>query len=106
MKRSYHIRITVRRKVEISQSHPYTVDTFVPQTLFQRLPSHPPKPTLRRNAIFNSAHRDYRYGPIRLDWTEFEHMSTSELSSGKEKDRTGGAQSERWTMEDDEMLAL
>lgn len=90
MKRSYHIRITVRRKVEISQSHPYTVDTFVPQTLFQRLPSHPPKPTLRRNAIFNSAHGDYRYGPIRLDWTEFEHMSTSELSSGKEKDRTGG----------------
>ncbi|KAI5989339.1 hypothetical protein EDD15DRAFT_1318404 [Pisolithus albus] len=91
MKRSYHIRITVRRKVEISQSHPHTVDTFVPQTLFQRLPSHSPKPTSRRNAIFNSAHRDYRYGPIRLDWTEFEHMSTSGLqSSGKEKDRSGG----------------
>ncbi|KAI6104011.1 hypothetical protein EDD16DRAFT_456363 [Pisolithus croceorrhizus] len=90
MKRSYHIRITVHRKAEISQSYPHTVDTFVPETLFQRLPSHPPKSTLRRSAIFNPSHKDYRYGPIRLDWTEFERMSTSGLSSGKEKDRTGG----------------
>ncbi|KAI6044246.1 hypothetical protein EDC04DRAFT_2940482 [Pisolithus marmoratus] len=91
MKRGYHIRITVHRKVEISQSHPHTViDTFVPETLFQRLPSHPPKSTLRKNAVFNAARKDYRYGPIRLDWTEFEHMSSTGLSSGKEKDRIGG----------------
>lgn len=91
MKRGYHIRITVHRKVEISQSHPHALDTFVPETLFQRLPSHRPKSTLKKNAVFDPARKDYRYGPIRLDWTDFEqHMSTTGLSSGKEKDRIGG----------------
>lgn len=73
--RGYHIRITVERKTEISQSHPPVVDTFIPRSIFEHLPSQPAKSTSRRNATFNPAHRDYRFGPIRLDWIDFENMS-------------------------------
>ena len=73
--RGYHIRIAVQRKTEISRSHPPLVDTFLPKSVFEHLPSQPAKPTLRKNAIFNPAHRDYRFGPIRLDWIDFENMS-------------------------------
>ncbi|KAL4072959.1 hypothetical protein V8B97DRAFT_1869616 [Scleroderma yunnanense] len=90
MKRGYHIRISVHRTVEVSRSHPHTIDTFVPNTLFERLPSHPPRSTSRKNALFNSAHKDYRYGPIRIDWTDFDNMSTG-MSGGKEKDRFRGS---------------
>ncbi|KAH7929115.1 BRCA1-associated protein [Leucogyrophana mollusca] len=85
--RGYHIRVVVHRKAEISQSHPHSssVDTFIPKNLFQHLPSHPPKPTARRNALFNPAHKDYRYGPIRLDWIDFEDMNTA-VYTGKEKE--------------------
>ena len=73
--RGYHVRIVVQRKTEISQSHPSVVDTFLPKSLFEHLPSQPAKPTSRRNAVFNPAHKDYRFGPIRLDWIDFENMS-------------------------------
>lgn len=73
--RGYHIRIAVQRKTEISQSHPSVVDTFLPKSVFEHLPSQSAKPTSRRNATFNPAHKDYRFGPIRLDWIDFESMS-------------------------------
>ncbi|KAH7890706.1 hypothetical protein F5I97DRAFT_1974117 [Phlebopus sp. FC_14] len=87
--RGYHIRIVVQNKTEISQSHPHTVDTFIPKTLFQHLPSQPAKPTSRRNALFNPAHKDYRFGPIRFDWTDFENMNTA-VYTIKEKDSVKG----------------
>ncbi|KIM68019.1 hypothetical protein SCLCIDRAFT_13720 [Scleroderma citrinum Foug A] len=90
MKRGYHIRITVYRTVEVSRSHSHTIDTFVPKTLFERLPSHPPRSISRKNALFNSAHKDYRYGPIRIDWTDFDHSSATMVAAGKEKDRAKG----------------
>ncbi|KAF8141682.1 hypothetical protein EV363DRAFT_1413029 [Boletus edulis] len=73
--RGYHIRIVVQRKAEISQSHPPVVETFIPKSIFEHLPSQTRKPTSRRNAIFNPAHKDYRFGPIQLDWIDFENMS-------------------------------
>lgn len=73
--RGYHIRIIVHRRTEISQSHPPVVDTFLPKSIFERLPSHTSKPTSRKNATFNPAHKDYRFGPIRVDWIDFESMS-------------------------------
>lgn len=95
MKRGYHIRIAVHRNVEVSQSHPHTIDTFVPSSLFERLPSHPPRSTSRKNAPFNPAHKDYRYGPIRIDWTDFEHMSTAMAASSKVKDCAKGTRTTR-----------
>ncbi|KAH7907261.1 hypothetical protein BJ138DRAFT_1014815 [Hygrophoropsis aurantiaca] len=85
--RGYHIRIIVHRKTEISQSQPHSssTDTFIPKNLFQHLPSHSPKSTSRRNALFNHTHKDYRYGPIRLDWIDFENMNTA-VYVGKEKE--------------------
>lgn len=73
--RGYHIRIVVQRKAEISQSHPPIVDTFIPKSIFEHLPSQSAKSTSRRNAVFNPAHKDYRLGPIRVDWIDFENMS-------------------------------
>ncbi|KAG2129212.1 uncharacterized protein EDB93DRAFT_1256339 [Suillus bovinus] len=85
MLNSYHIRLALDRKtVDKSLSHPDTVDTFTPKALFQSLPSHRPKSTARRNALFNPAHKDYRFGPIRLDWIDFE-SSSSTMYAGKEK---------------------
>ncbi|KAG1831255.1 hypothetical protein EV424DRAFT_1573268 [Suillus variegatus] len=85
MLNGYHIRLELYRKIiDDSLSHPDTVDTFTPKALFQSLPSHRPKSTTRRNALFNSAHKDYRFGPIRLDWIDFEG-SNSAMYAGKEK---------------------
>jgi len=88
--RGYHIRIVVQRKVGLSTSQPHTADNFIPTTLFQHLPSQKPKPTVRRNALDNPQHKDYRFGPIRLDWVDFEDMNKAAYSSigkGREHDR-------------------
>ncbi|KIL00751.1 hypothetical protein PAXRUDRAFT_821333 [Paxillus rubicundulus Ve08.2h10] len=87
--RGYHVQIIVQRQAEISQSHPHIVNTFVPKSIFQHLPSQLPKPTSRRNAFFNPDHKDYRFGPIRLDWIDFENMNTA-VYTGREKDTIKG----------------
>ncbi|KAG2122106.1 hypothetical protein DEU56DRAFT_873656 [Suillus clintonianus] len=85
MLNGYHIRVALHRKIiDDSLSHPDSVDTFTPKALFQSLPLHRPKPTARRNALFNPAHKDYRFGPIRLDWIDFE-SANSVMYAGKEK---------------------
>ncbi|KAA1468807.1 zf-UBP-domain-containing protein [Dentipellis sp. KUC8613] len=82
--RAYHIRIVVHPKLFASTSHPQPTDTFIPTSLWQHLPAQTPKPTTRRNAIFNPAHKDYRFGPVRIDWVDFETMSKN-----KEKEQQG-----------------
>lgn len=98
--RGYHIRIILQPRTEISTSQPHLSDNFTPTSLFQHLPAQQPKPTARRNALFNHRHKDYRFGPIRLDWIDFEDMSANKnknqntyatASSGKEKERGRGA---------------
>ncbi|KAJ8595629.1 zf-UBP-domain-containing protein [Rhizopogon salebrosus TDB-379] len=85
----YHIKIALHRNTDVSQSNPHTVDTVIPKAFFQRLPSHRPKPTSRRNALFNPAHKDYRFGPIRLDWFDFGSASSA-MHTGKEKEAGRG----------------
>ena len=87
--RSYHIIISVQRKIELSTSYPHPADVFVPTNLFQHLPAHKPKPTKRKNAIYNYEKKDYRLGPIRLDWVDFETMSNP-ASSGKARQENKG----------------
>ncbi|KAG8220885.1 BRCA1-associated protein 2-domain-containing protein [Butyriboletus roseoflavus] len=87
MRGYYRIRIVVQRKAETSQSHTPVVDTFLPKSVFERLPSQSARPTSRRNAIFNPAHKDYRFGPIRLDWIDFENMS---VYTGKTNENVRG----------------
>ncbi|EGN96579.1 hypothetical protein SERLA73DRAFT_93073 [Serpula lacrymans var. lacrymans S7.3] len=92
--RGYHIRVSIPSKSEKPYHHPS--GTFIPKTLFQHLPSHSPKPTTRRNALFNPAHRDYRFGPIRVDWVDFENMSTG-VYTGKEKESGRGPATAQFT---------
>src|ERR1700728_2126535 len=92
--RGYHIRIILHPNPPLSASNssfPNT-DTFIPTSIFEHLPAQLPKHTARRNALFNSKHKDYRYGPIRLDWVDFDNMSTAAVN-GKEKEHGRGTQS-------------
>ncbi|GLB41727.1 putative BRCA1-associated protein 2 [Lyophyllum shimeji] len=87
--RGYHIRITVQRKTE-TYPKPQAADPFLPSRLFQHLPAHKPGSTARRNALFNPHNKDYRFGPIRVDWIDFEEMSKAPQTTGKEKERGQG----------------
>ena len=61
---------------------------YIPVSFFHHLPSHDPKPTARRNAIFN---QDYRFGPIRIDWLDLEMSDMGKvLNSRKDKDVARG----------------
>ena len=85
--RGYHIRIVLNTKSRST--------TFVPDSVFEKLPTHRPNPTLRRNATFNPHKKDYRFGPIRIDWMDsgIPVSSISHSSTGKEKDRGGDGMS-------------
>ncbi|KAJ7746861.1 hypothetical protein DFH07DRAFT_889398 [Mycena maculata] len=78
--RGYHIRISVHLKAGGNPS-----DTFTPGSVFAKLPAQPPKPTARRNALYNPRNKDYRFGPIRLDWVDF-GMSDKPASYGKARE--------------------
>ena len=78
--RGYHIQIVLNPPRTFHQPHP---DSFVPASLFQPLPSHSPKSTLRRDTLSRAnLNKDYRTGPISIDWIDFEQMS-SILHAGK-----------------------
>ncbi|KIY48133.1 zf-UBP-domain-containing protein [Fistulina hepatica ATCC 64428] len=77
--RGYHICIALQRP-----SHPSpgaTETDFVPIDLFQQFPSHTPKSTSRRHALYNYNNKDYRFGPLRVDWTDM--TMESAFQSGK-----------------------
>ncbi|KAK7031397.1 RING finger protein ETP1 [Favolaschia claudopus] len=78
--RGYHIRISVQ------QRNPQLPNESTPTSIFAKLPSHTPKPTTRRTATFNPRNKDYRFGPIRLDWIDFE---MTEKMSGKAREYGG-----------------
>ncbi|KIM44535.1 hypothetical protein M413DRAFT_442504 [Hebeloma cylindrosporum] len=88
MKRGYHIRIVLNPESHPSSSSQIPSNSFIPASLFQPLPSHSAKSTARRNTFSRSQAptKDYRQGPIIVDWMDFDHMG----SLGKEKDRGRG----------------
>ncbi len=113
MTRGYHLRISLDVH---SDSLPATSGSFksscaqfqkrvhVPKSLFESLPPHGTKHTVRRNTLHDqrqtvSASRsshyppDYRFGPIRIDWVDFEGMDTTNSGTGKKvgvgKEREG-----------------
>jgi hypothetical protein len=81
--RGYHIKISLRKP---------STESFVPASLFQHLPDHSisqskaPSST-SHNTEPTSEQRDYRRGPITIDWMDIEEVSQS--FSGKEKGRRG-----------------
>ncbi|KAJ6485882.1 hypothetical protein C8R45DRAFT_1062723 [Mycena sanguinolenta] len=80
--RGYHIRIFIQPKTN-SNSSP---DTFTPSSIFANLPAQSPKPVTRRNSTLNPRHKDYRFGPIRLDWVDFD-MSDKTIGKAREYGR-------------------
>ncbi|KAI9511598.1 hypothetical protein F5148DRAFT_1274209 [Russula earlei] len=80
MMRAYHVRIVVQR---ISPSKSEQPSTFTPLSLWQPLPTHPYRSTARRNATFNPRGKDYRFGPIALDWVDLDNMDASLFISNK-----------------------
>ncbi|KAF9644977.1 zf-UBP-domain-containing protein [Thelephora ganbajun] len=87
--RGYHIRIRVTaQSTSTTTKTPtttattgapvrvaWTTETFIPKSIFESLPSHIPRKTSRNNAILGSKRRDYRYGPIRIDWLDLKGSS-------------------------------
>jgi BRCA1-associated protein len=84
--RGYHIQIVLNPD---SASHQPPADSFIPASLFQPLPSHSPKSTLRKNTLSRpNLNKDYRVGPISVDWIDFDQMS-SILHGGKKAKEHG-----------------
>ncbi|KAK7445414.1 hypothetical protein VKT23_014831 [Stygiomarasmius scandens] len=81
--RGYQIYIVLNTSKERKQN------SHIPRSIFDRLPSQPTKPTNRRNATFNPHKKDYRFGPIRIDWLDRSKMNPSSLL-GKEKEGASG----------------
>ncbi|KAH9940940.1 zf-UBP-domain-containing protein [Epithele typhae] len=127
--RGYHIRISLPSPSSpsnpssptpsTSHKHTSSISThesarpspFIPSSLFQPLPSHPPRYASRRNTL--SAYprpgagpntdrsldarprKDYRLGPIRVDWVDFSDMDAPGASLPKPslgKEREGSTQ--------------
>ncbi|KAG6813815.1 hypothetical protein H0H92_006759 [Tricholoma furcatifolium] len=84
--RGYHIRITLRRKSDLSQSQPQAADTFIPSRLFQHLPAHKTRKNRTIKPYSPPPNVDYRFGPIQIDWVDFEDMNKAPFSSTKERE--------------------
>ena len=94
MTRAYHVRIVLQRTPS-SKSEP--LDTFIPVSLWQPLPTHPYRSTARRNATFNPRGQDYRLGPLALDWIDLDNMDSSLFVSKGRMDTKGAFTAARCT---------
>ncbi|KAI0305901.1 hypothetical protein B0F90DRAFT_1694372 [Multifurca ochricompacta] len=86
--RAYHVRIVLQHT---SPSKPQQTDTFIPLSLWQHLPIHAYRSTARRNATFNPRRKDYRFGPIALDWVDLDSMAPAPFPSQGQADPRGPA---------------
>lgn len=108
MRGGYHIRISLTKPAPTSSSSSSYKQThldtslFIPASLFQALPVHPPRSTARRYTVHHPRtpavgspaqpieHRDYRFGPLRVDWVDFDNMDlegAKKVGGGKEKEK-------------------
>jgi hypothetical protein len=86
---------TLRIRLTFSKSH-NSPDNHKITSIWDRLPSERPHSTARRNATFNPHKKDYRLGPLRIDWVDLKSpMETNgntpqtKTSQGKLSDRKG-----------------
>ncbi|KZT06033.1 zf-UBP-domain-containing protein [Laetiporus sulphureus 93-53] len=111
--RNYHIRISLRppsppaptNSTSYTPPSVATPATYIPHSLFQTLPSHRSQTTARRYTLTNdykpedisspSEPRDYRFGPIKIDWVDctsgdMNGSAMKKTGVGKEKERGRG----------------
>ena len=94
--RGYHVRIVLHLPPSKK------TNAFIPLSLWQPLPTHPPKSTARRNATFNPRGKDYRLGPIALDWIDLDNMTATPFPGRGRVDPKGeftvSSPSRRWDL--------
>ncbi|KAI5121493.1 hypothetical protein M0805_006530 [Coniferiporia weirii] len=74
----YRIRLQIRKQSSLRETQASANHEF-PRSLLDPLPSHSAAPiSKRRDTLHSGGNRDYRYGPIRIDWLDFEVMSSSD----------------------------
>ena len=95
--RQYSILVSVKPRARLSASNPISPDSksseFIPISLFQHLPAQKPRP-INRDATTAVRSNDYRFGPIRIDWVDFETMIKPSTHGVVQKDlhsKTRGA---------------
>ncbi|KAJ3571914.1 hypothetical protein NP233_g3431 [Leucocoprinus birnbaumii] len=84
--RGYHLIVSVSPALDHN--------LFTPKFIFQRLPQHKPSLYRRRSSLNHAKGKDYRKGPLQIDWMDFEMNESStrrqHANTGKEKDRGKG----------------
>ena len=81
----YHIRITVNKQKSLPGAE-QTANTCTPSSLFDTLPKHIPTPiSKRRDTLPGTRWKDYRYGPIAVDWIDINIMDGSSSGASKGK---------------------
>lgn len=84
--RGYHIRISLSSSNISSLSQNQIIyPVITPNSVFAPLPVHKARP-LPATSSLTSSGRDYRLGPLRIDWVDFYDMSATTFSgTGKER---------------------
>ena len=83
----YHLLIHLPNNLPSTQestSPSHAITHCVPRALFQALPSHTPRSTTCQNALFNPQGKDYRQGPVRIDWVDFEPAASGMKAKERE----------------------
>ena len=112
MRNGYHIVISlskpdpqaIQASSSYHRSHFVDTPTVVPSSVFDILPSHPPKPAPRRYTFHHPRgeehaqleQRDYRFGHLRIDWLDFDitnmNADAKKSATGKERETHGRGQ--------------
>ena len=93
----YHIRVILQKNSGIPNDLLLNSSTGLkfPRSLFDSLPSQSAAPiSKRRDTLQSGSRKDYRFGPIRIDWVDFR---SPDMSKGGETTDTK-AQSEDWSV--------
>ena len=78
----FHIRLQLDRQARFRGTGTTPTNTYTPKDLFEPLPSHSPvQLSKRRDTLRRGRGRDYRFGPIRIDWVDFQH-NQGEMAAG------------------------
>ncbi|KAL9713641.1 hypothetical protein Ac2012v2_003252 [Leucoagaricus gongylophorus] len=90
--RGYHFIISLSNSKVAHETNPAII--FTPKHLFQRLPRHQRSPSYRRGFVNKPTEKDYRKGPLQIDWMEFEVNEFAGrrqyANAGKKKEGGGG----------------
>ena len=87
----YHIRIQLDIQARFRVTGTSQTNTHTPTDLFEHLPSHSPAQLSKRRDTLRRGHgKDYRFGPLRVDWVDFEPVENNMALLGKDRNKESG----------------